>query len=69
MRYQNEFRVADRVDQDDVESEIRGIADTDAAGPMGKLMIRAAVYDDYGLVFDRDRLLGQITEMQKRKGR
>ena len=69
VRYQNEFRVADRVDQDDVESEIRGIADTDAAGPMGRLMIRAAVYDDYGLVFDRDRLLGQITEMQKRKGR
>lgn len=65
VRYQDVFRILERVDQQDFESEIRDVMSTSNAGAVGKHMMRAAIMDAYGLIYDRNRMLKKVRKMQK----
>ncbi len=65
VRYQDVFRIMDRADHVDYEAELGDVMAVGDPGKMGRLMMQAAVMDAYGLIYDRDRLLKQVRDLQK----
>ena len=63
--YQGMFLVLEPKDQEEVESEVQAVLESGQAGPMGQLMMRAAVYHDYGLIFNRNQILKKVKTMQE----
>ena len=65
--FQGMFRVMDSVYQKEVESEVQVVLKSSQASPMGQNMMRAAIYHEYGLTFDRDRMLDEVRKMNERR--
>lgn len=65
--YQGIFRVMEPEYQQEIESELLTVLKNSHASPMGELMMRAAIYHEYGLSYDRDRILSEVRTMNERR--
>jgi hypothetical protein len=59
-RVRGAFKVIDRSQQAEVERELGRVRSRAGASEIGRWLLEAAVYDDFGYLFDRDAMLARI---------